>query len=76
MENGAWAPIDPTKLYGVVTNNFMRNGGDGYALFASNAVDPYDYGPGMEDALAEYLANNAPYTPKLEGRIVDLAAPN
>jgi 5'-nucleotidase len=74
MENGAWAPIDPAKVYGVATNNFMRNGGDGYALFASNAVDPYDYGPGLEDALAEYLANNAPYTPKIEGRIVDLAA--
>ncbi|TYR29418.1 multifunctional 2',3'-cyclic-nucleotide 2'-phosphodiesterase/5'-nucleotidase/3'-nucleotidase [Mesorhizobium microcysteis] len=69
QENGEWVPIDPEKEYTVGTNDFMRKGGDGYALFASNAVDPYDYGPGMEEVVAEYLANNAPYQPKLEGRI-------
>ena len=68
-ENGAWGSIDPERLYGVATNDFMRKGGDGYALFASNAVDPYDYGPGLEDLLAEYIANNEPYRPRLEGRI-------
>lgn len=68
-EGDEWVPIDPEKIYGVATNNFMRQGGDGYALFASNAIDPYDYGPGLEEVLAEYLANNAPYQPKLEGRI-------
>jgi 5'-nucleotidase/UDP-sugar diphosphatase len=68
-EGDAWVPIDPAKVYTVGTNDFMRKGGDGYALFAANAVDPYDYGPGMEEVLAEYIANNAPYQPKLEGRI-------
>lgn len=68
-EGDAWVPIDPDKVYGVGTNDFMRKGGDGYALFAANAVDPYDYGPGMEEVLAEYIANNAPYQPKLDGRI-------
>lgn len=68
-EGGTWGPIDPAKMYGVATNNFMRNGGDGYALFASNAVDAYDYGPGLEEVLAEYLANNSPFTPSLDGRI-------
>lgn len=74
LEGGEWKPIDPTKTYGVVTNNFMRQGGDGYALFKANAIDPYDYGPGLEDALAEYLANNAPYQPKIEGRITEVSA--
>ena len=64
-----WVAIEMEKVYGVGTNDFMRKGGDGYALFASNAVDPYDYGPGMEEVLAEYIANNAPYQPKLDGRI-------
>ena len=68
-EGDAWVPIDPAKLYGVATNNFMRNGGDGYALFATNAQDVYDYGPGLEEVLAEYLSNNEPYTPVIDGRI-------
>jgi 5'-nucleotidase / UDP-sugar diphosphatase len=68
-EGGEWVAIDPEKLYTVGTNDFMRKGGDGYELFANNAVDPYDYGPGLEEVLAEYLAENAPYEPKLEGRI-------
>ena len=29
-EGDAWVPIDPAKVYSVATNNFMRNGGDGY----------------------------------------------
>ena len=73
-EGDAWSPIDEGKVYGVVTNDFMRKGGDGYALFASRAVDPYDYGPGMEEVVAEYLANNAPYQPKLEDRITVIRA--
>lgn len=64
-----WVAIEHDKVYGVGTNDFMRNGGDGYALFASNGIDPYDFGPGMEEVLAEYIANNAPYQPKLDGRI-------
>lgn len=68
-EGENWVPIEPEKIYPVATNDFMRKGGDGYALFASNGMDPYDYGPGMEEVLAEYIANNAPYQPRLDGRI-------
>ncbi len=74
LEDGEWVPIEDDKIYGVATNDFMRKGGDGYALFAQNAIDPYDYGPGLEEALAEYLANNAPYQPKIEGRITEVGA--
>lgn len=69
-----WVAIEMEKIYGVGTNDFMRKGGDGYALFASNATDTYDYGPGMEEIVAEYLANNAPYQPKLEERITVIPA--
>lgn len=74
MQAGEWVPIDESETYGVVTNDFMRKGGDGYALFASNAIDPYDYGPGLEEAVAEYLAENAPYQPVIEGRITEVGA--
>jgi 5'-nucleotidase len=68
-EGGAWVPLDPDETYGVVSNNFMRAGGDGYAMFAANAMNAYDYGPGLEVVVADYLADNAPYTPFTDGRI-------
>ena len=69
MEAGAWAPIDPEKVYGVVTNNYVRNGGDGYRMFAAEGMNAYDFGPDLADVTAEYLAAQGPYTPYLDGRI-------
>lgn len=66
---GDWKPIDPEAIYDVVTNNYVRNGGDGYSVFAENALNAYDFGPNVEEVVADYLADNAPYTPSLEGRI-------
>ncbi|MBO6718635.1 MAG: 5'-nucleotidase C-terminal domain-containing protein [Rhizobiaceae bacterium] len=68
-DGGNWVPIDPDATYTIATNNFMRGGGDGYGLFASNAENAYDYGPGLEQVVADYLAANSPYTPYLDGRI-------
>ncbi|SLN52309.1 Trifunctional nucleotide phosphoesterase protein YfkN precursor [Roseivivax jejudonensis] len=62
------APLDPDTLYGVVSNNYVRNGGDGYAMFI-DARDAYDYGPDLADVTAEYLAENGPYEPYTDGRI-------
>ncbi|MEI9402820.1 5'-nucleotidase C-terminal domain-containing protein [Mesorhizobium argentiipisi] len=74
MENGAWAPINPDKQYLVATNNYVRQGGDGYKVFAEKATDAYDYGPGLEQVVADYLGAHRPYTPKLDGRITEIAA--
>ncbi|WP_298839064.1 bifunctional UDP-sugar hydrolase/5'-nucleotidase [uncultured Roseobacter sp.] len=62
------APIDPGKLYGVVSNNYLRNGGDGYKMFR-DAQNAYDFGPDLADVTAEFIAANAPYTPYKDGRI-------
>lgn len=64
-----WAPIEPGTVYGIVTNNYVRNGGDGYKMFATEAQNAYDFGPDLADVTAEYLAENTPYTPYLDGRI-------
>ncbi|HEV7255038.1 MAG TPA: 5'-nucleotidase C-terminal domain-containing protein [Mesorhizobium sp.] len=69
MENGAYQPIDPDKLYTVATNNFVRGGGDDYEIFETKAQNAYDFGPSLEQVVADYLAANAPYQPKIEGRI-------
>lgn len=74
MQNGAWAPINPDKDYLVATNNYVRQGGDGYKVFAEKAKNAYDYGPGLEQVVADYLAAHRPYTPKLDGRITEVAA--
>ena len=61
-------PIDPAKVYAVVTNNFMRKGGDGYVSLRDEATNAYDYGPGLEDVLADYLAPTAtPCPPSAAG---------
>jgi 5'-nucleotidase/UDP-sugar diphosphatase len=62
------AAIDAAKVYGVVSNNYVRNGGDGYKMFR-DAQDAYDFGPDVADVLAEYLAAQGPYAPYLDGRI-------
>ncbi len=62
------APIEADKLYGVVSNNFVRNGGDGFKMFV-DAKNAYDFGPDLADVTAEYLAAHAPYTPYTDGRI-------
>lgn len=62
------APIDLEKVYGVVSNNYVRNGGDGYSMF-EDAMNAYDYGPDLADVTAEFLAEMGPYTPYTDGRI-------
>ncbi len=62
------APIDLGKTYGVVSNNYVRNGGDGYKMFR-DAENAYDFGPDVADVLAEYMAAMGPVSPYLDGRI-------
>ncbi len=70
MADGKWTDIDPAATYKVVTNNFMRGGGDGYKLFKNNGMNAYDYGPGLEQVVADYIAENSPYKPYTDGRIL------
>lgn len=64
-----WAPIDPEATYLAVTNNYVRNGGDGYKMFMGEDKNAYDFGPDLADVTAEYLAANQPYQPYTDGRI-------
>lgn len=68
-EGDGYVAIDPAKTYVVVTNNYVRNGGDGYKMFAGDDKNAYDFGPDLADVLAEYLAEQGPYTPYTDGRI-------
>ncbi len=68
-EDGSFSAIDPDTTYGVVSNNYMRGGGDGYAVFAQEGQNAYDYGPGLEVVVADYLGNQEGYEPYTDGRI-------
>ncbi|TRD14637.1 bifunctional metallophosphatase/5'-nucleotidase [Palleronia caenipelagi] len=61
-------PLDEGATYGVVSNNYVRNGGDGYKMFV-DAANAYDFGPDLADVTAEYLAANGPFEPFTDGRI-------
>lgn len=69
MGDSGWMAIDEATIYGVVSNNYMRNGGDGYSMFRDQAINAYDFGPGLEQVVADYLKASGSYVPYTDGRI-------
>jgi 2',3'-cyclic-nucleotide 2'-phosphodiesterase (5'-nucleotidase family)/DNA-binding beta-propeller fold protein YncE len=70
LSGTSYVPLDEDTVYKVVTNNHIRGGGDGYDAFEEFAINPYDGGPPLEDAVMDYLSAFSPVTPVIEGRIV------
>jgi 5'-nucleotidase len=68
-EGDAFVPIDPAKVYAVVTNDFVRKGGDGFGVLRDGATGAYDYGPAVDQVVIDYLVANPGYAPALDGRI-------
>jgi 5'-nucleotidase / UDP-sugar diphosphatase len=68
-EGDGFVPIDPEKLYGVATNNYVRTGGDGFRMFV-DAQNAYDFGPPLENVVADFMAAQSDaYAPYTDGRI-------
>ena len=68
--DGSFQPIELERTYGVVTNNYLRAGGDGYKIFKNNGMKAYDYGPNLEEVVADYIAAlGGRYKPFTDGRI-------
>lgn len=65
----AYEPLNPNSVYKIVTNDFTRRGGDGYAMFRDYAINPYDFGPILAEAVADYFGDFSPVAPEIEGRI-------
>ena len=66
--DGTYSPIDLQAVYKMASNNFMRGGGDGYDVFADHAIDAYDTGSVLADAVARYVTDTSPVSPGVEGR--------
>jgi 5'-nucleotidase len=52
----------------MVSNNFIRGGGDGYKVFRS-ASEIYDFGPDLADVVADYIKANPGYSGYTDNRI-------
>ena len=65
-----WAPIEPGRVYRVVTNNFLRTGGDGYTMLRDRAIDPYDSGPSLDDVVAAAITASGSFAPRTAGRFL------
>jgi len=63
-----WSALNLYGVYGMVSNNFIRGGGDGYKVFRS-ASDIYDFGPDLADVVADYIGANPGYSGYTDGRI-------
>ena len=66
--NVGGAPLDPARIYRVVTIDYLYTGGDGHTGF-KNGIN-VKVGDVEVDAVAAYITANSPVHPKIEGRIV------
>ena len=67
--DGTFSPLDPDVVYSVVTNAFMRTGGDGYSILAEQSIDPYDFGAIDYELTLAHLVALGTVSPSIEGRI-------
>ncbi len=67
--NGDYAPIDPDAIYSLASNDFMRQGGDEYTVFADHAIDPYDYGQSAGSGIGGLHHRPQPDRAAADGRI-------
>ncbi|MCY4146974.1 MAG: 5'-nucleotidase C-terminal domain-containing protein [Chloroflexi bacterium] len=74
ISDGEYSPLDPDAVYRIATNDFMRSGGDGYAILETKAMNAYDQGSPLDQVVADYIAANSPLHVELQGRITHQAA--
>ncbi|MGR3491082.1 MAG: bifunctional metallophosphatase/5'-nucleotidase, partial [Shimia sp.] len=70
MQGGEMVALDPEATYGVVSNNYMRGGGDGYDVFETDAENAYDFGPDLAEVVAAFIMENGTGAAMLDGRIM------
>ena len=67
--DGTIASIDPSATYTLVTNNFVRTGGDGYTMLRDHAVTAYDNGSSLDAVIIDALARATSLSGGTDGRI-------
>jgi 2',3'-cyclic-nucleotide 2'-phosphodiesterase (5'-nucleotidase family) len=67
--SGPQIPIGPTDTVRIVTNDFMFTGGDGYTVL-KDGTDVRFTGELLLEVAIDYVTDNSPVAPVVEGRIV------
>jgi 5'-nucleotidase len=67
-----WKPIDPMAIYSVASDNYIRTGGDDFAMLRDKAFDTDEDLSPVQDVLIDALKENSPVDVKLDGRITIL----
>lgn len=62
-------PIDPDATFLVATNGFLTAGGDGFEMMVKPVLQEFGT---MQEVLIEYLLENSPVAPQVEGRIIQI----
>ncbi|CAN5142441.1 bifunctional UDP-sugar hydrolase/5'-nucleotidase [soil metagenome] len=62
------APLDPARMYRVVTIDYLYLGGDGHTAFGAGS--DVRYGDEEIEAVTAYLGAHSPVDPKADGRVV------
>lgn len=66
--DGSFRPLDDEETYTVLVNAWLAGGGDGYWIFSA-AEKQSDTGVYDIDPVLEYIRENSPLSPVVEGRI-------
>jgi 5'-nucleotidase len=66
-----WGPIEPGKTYRVATNDYMVSGGDDYTMLKAGA-NINNLGFMLYEVLADYIRQNSPVNPPIDGRILQV----
>ncbi len=61
-------PLDPNRVYRVVTNDFLAVGGDKFTAFTRGKN--ITYGDMLRDVFVTYLKKHSPISPQVEGRSI------
>jgi 5'-nucleotidase len=56
---GEWRALEAERAYRIATNNFLRRGGDGYAMFLDQALEASDDGPLVDEVVRAALQATA-----------------
>lgn len=67
--DGEYVQLERNAIYRVATNNYIRTGGDDFSMLAENAIDPFDFGPPVDEVVKAYIRANSPIAAVTEGRI-------
>lgn len=70
LENGTYKPLDSTKQYRVITNDWIIGGGDGYTMF--KGLPATELGVDVYTAMSGFIQRHTPLNPQLDGRIKSL----